>query len=396
MGACVAIDVQKASISVLKLARVQRRPELDALRGLFLVWMTLTHLPTRLSDLVNQPLGFISSAEGFVFLSALLIARLYIRQAVEEGAALRTRLWKRALRIYGYHVLMLSVAFTLAAAFAATTHRAALFNLLNFYLAHPLPAIIGSLLLIYCPPLLDILPMYVTFLLVTPPILAFAARRGWNWILLGSSSLWLLAQFGLRTWTHNLVVHATGLRIPVQETGAFNLFAWQLVWILGMWIGAKSAEGNLPFRKLRGFVYPVSVAVCCFFIGVRHNWLGNHLTQQALGLQLDKWQLGPLRMVNLAAFVCMIYWLRKSVTRLVLVEPFVTLGKASLEVFCAHVFFVFVGLALLSGQMSELHGIYAAALVAITFAGLILIALREVKQGERKTDFETVAKSARS
>jgi len=392
----VAIDVQKASISVLKLGRVQRRPELDALRGLFLVWMTLTHLPTRLSDLVNQPLGFISSAEGFVFLSALLIARLYIRQAVEEGAALRTRLWKRALRIYGYHVLMLSVAFTLAAAFAATTHRAALFNLLNFYLAHPLPAIIGSLLLIYCPPLLDILPMYVTFLLITPPILAIAARRGWNWILIGSSSLWLLAQFGLRTWTHNQVVRATGLRIPVQETGAFNLFAWQLLWVLGMWIGAKSAEDDLPFKKLPGFVYPVSVAVCCFFIGVRHNWLGTHLTQQALGLQLDKWQLGPLRMVNLAAFACTIYWLRKFVTRLVLVEPFVTLGKASLEVFCAHVVFVFVGLALLSGQMSQLHGIYAAALVAITFAGLILIALREVRQGERKTAFETVAKSARS
>jgi hypothetical protein len=369
---------------------------LDALRGLFLVWMTLTHLPTRLSDLVNQPLGFISSAEGFVFLSALLIARLYIRQAVEEGAALRTRLWKRALRIYGYHVLMLSVAFTLAAAFAATTHRAALFNLLNFYLAHPLPAIIGSLLLIYCPPLLDILPMYVTFLLITPPILAIAARRGWNWILLGSSSLWLLAQFGLRTWTHNLVVRATGLRIPVQETGAFNLFAWQLVWILGMWIGAKSAEGDLPFRKLPGFVYPVSVAVCCFFIGVRHNWLGHHLTQQALSLQLDKWQLGPLRMVNLAAFACTIYWLRKFITRLILVEPFVTLGKASLEVFCAHVVFVFVGLALLSGQMSELHGIDAAGLVAITFAGLILIALREVKQVERKAAFKTVAKSARS
>ena len=392
----MAIDVQKASISVLKLGRVQRRPELDALRGLFLVWMTLTHLPTRLSDLVNQPLGFISSAEGFVFLSALLIARLYIRQAVEEGAALRTRLWKRALRIYGYHVLMLSVAFTLAAAFAATTHRAALFNLLNFYLAHPLPAIIGSLLLIYCPPLLDILPMYVTFLLITPPILAIAARRGWNWILIGSSSLWLLAQFGLRTWTHNQVVRATGLRIPVQETGAFNLFAWQLLWVLGMWIGAKSAEGNLPFRKLPGFVYPVSVAVCCFFIGVRHNWLGHHLTQQALSLQLDKWQLGPLRMVNLAAFACTIYWLRKFITRLILVEPFVTLGKASLEVFCAHVVFVFVGLALLSGQMSQLHGIYAAALVAITFAGLILIALREVRQGERKTAFETVAKSARS
>ena len=80
--------------------------------------------------------------------------------------------------------------------------------------------------------------------------------------------------------------------------------------------------------------------------------------------------------------------------RLVMVEPFVTLGRASLEVFCTHVFFVFIGLALLYGQVSELHGIYAAALVAITFAGLILIALREVKQDERKTAFETVAKSA--
>src|SRR5579871_5467554 len=32
------------------LPKLERRPELDALRGLFLVWMTLTHLPTRYSD----------------------------------------------------------------------------------------------------------------------------------------------------------------------------------------------------------------------------------------------------------------------------------------------------------------------------------------------------------
>ena len=29
----------------MKLPKLERRPELDALRGLFLVWMTLTHLP---------------------------------------------------------------------------------------------------------------------------------------------------------------------------------------------------------------------------------------------------------------------------------------------------------------------------------------------------------------
>ena len=75
------MDVKSASRRVLQLGKIQRRPELDALRGLFLVWMTLTHLPTRLSELVNQPFGFVSSAEGFVFLSAMLVATLYIHRA---------------------------------------------------------------------------------------------------------------------------------------------------------------------------------------------------------------------------------------------------------------------------------------------------------------------------
>ena len=188
--------------SVLRIARLERRPELDALRGLFLVWMTLTHLPTHLSDLVNQPFGFVSSAEGFVFLSALLVARLYIRKAAEDENALRTRLWKRALRIYGYHLILLALAFTIAAAFAVTRHKVAITNLLTFYLAHPVPAILGSLLLIYCPPLLDILPMYVIFLLLTPYALAYAARRGWRGILIVSGTIWLLAQFGLKQWMH--------------------------------------------------------------------------------------------------------------------------------------------------------------------------------------------------
>jgi hypothetical protein len=374
------MDVKSASRKVLRLGKIQRRPELDALRGLFLVWMTLTHLPTRLSDVVNQPFGFVSSAEGFVFLSAMLVAVLYIHQAEEDGEAVRTKLWKRALKIYGYHLIMLAMVFTIVAEFAAHTHRAAIYNLLNFYLAHPATAIIGSLLLIYCPPLLDILPMYVTFLLLTPYILNVAVRHGWTRILAVSSFVWLLAQFGLRTWVHTIVVHATGLHIPLQETGAFNLFAWQAIWILALWLGARSAQGVNPFSKLPGWVFPVSAAICLFFLGVRHDWLGAHLTQEHLGLSLDKWQIGPLRMLNLFAFSCMIYWFRKFLTKLVLVEPFLTLGKASLEVFCAHVFFVFVGLALLYGEVTELHGRYAVVLLAITFSALILVAAREVRR----------------
>src|SRR5437763_9801864 len=181
--------------------------------------MTLTHLPTHLSDLVNEPFGFVSAAEGFVFLSALLVGRLNIRQAAEAGTVLRTKLWKLALRIYSYHLILIAFAFTMAAAFAVMAHRLALINLLNFYLAHPFPAIVGSLLLIYCPPLLDILPMYVIFLLITPFLLDTATQRGWKALLLASGSVWLLAQFGLRSWVHHLVAHVTTLQIPLQDTG---------------------------------------------------------------------------------------------------------------------------------------------------------------------------------
>jgi hypothetical protein len=132
--------------------------------------------------------------------------------------------------------------------------------------------------------------------------------------------------------------------------------------------------------KLPSFVFPLSGAVCLFFLGVRHDWLGAHLTQEFLGLSLDKWQIGPLRMLNLFAFSCLVYWSRRYLTRVVLVEPLLTLGKASLEVFCAHIFFVFVGLALLYGEMTELHGRYAIILLGITFAGLILVAAREVRR----------------
>lgn len=382
----------------MHLPKLERRPELDALRGLFLVWMTLTHLPTRFADFVNQPLGFVSSAEGFVFISALLVGRLYIRELVQNPANVRARLWKRSFKIYGYHLLMLALAFTVVAVFAVHTHKAALTNLLDFYLAHPVVAITGSVLLLYCPPLLDILPMYVTFLFFTPVILSAAVRWGWRWILAASGLVWLLAQYGLRDVVHNWVVHVTHLHIPLQESGAFNLFAWQGVWVVGLWLGAKSATQTEIFRKEPGWLVAVAGAACLFFIGVRFGWLGPYLTQQALGLKLDKWQIGPLRALNLVAFTIVVYWARKYLIKLVAVEPFLTLGKASLKVFCAHVFFVFAGLALLYGDfnaegLDQLHGVPAIALLTVTFTALIVVAANEAKKKRNtrgKPDRESV------
>lgn len=63
----------------------ERQWELDAMRGLMLVLMTLTHLPTTLSDPLGQPLGFVSAAEGFVLLSAYMAGRVYSTKADQHG-----------------------------------------------------------------------------------------------------------------------------------------------------------------------------------------------------------------------------------------------------------------------------------------------------------------------
>ncbi len=375
----------------MHLPKLQRLPELDALRGLFLVWMILVHLPTHFSNYADQPFGFVSAAEGFVFLSALLVGRIYYREHMLDEGGVRRHLWRRSLKIYGYHMALLAFAFTVVAVYAVSVHRLALTNLLNFYLAHPVTAVVGSVLLIYCPPLFDILPMYVMFLFLSPLLLSVARRFRWATVLAFSVALWIGAQAGLKDAFDRFVNHVTHLHIPVQETGAFNLFAWQAVWITGLWMGSLSARGDVPLNRVPRWAIALSGSLCLFFAGARYGWYGPHLDWPALGWLVDKWQLGPLRVVNLVAFTIFFWWLRKWVVLLIAREPFLTMGKASLQVFCAHLFFVFVGLALLYGDIQELGWPTAIILTAVTFLALFWVAAREVRKRRRAKEARTAA-----
>src|SRR5271170_8031360 len=166
-------------------AGMGRRLELDAARGLMLVWIALTHLPTAASAHVNQPFGFVSAAEGFIFLSALFTGRIYYRMAQHDGYRPMTlKLWSRTLRLYGYHALLLAFAFLVAVPIASRGNRPGLHNLLNFYfIAGPKQAVTEAALLIYRPPLLDILPLYIIFLAMSSVLILLARRFGWKPIL---------------------------------------------------------------------------------------------------------------------------------------------------------------------------------------------------------------------
>ena len=350
-----------------------RRLEIDAVRGLMLVWMVLTHLPTFLPAYTNQPFGFVSASEGFIFLSALFTGRIYFRLAERDGyPAMRGKLLLRTLRLYGYHALLLAFAFLVAVPIAARGNRPQLHNLLDFYFAAgPKQAITEAFLLIYRPPLLDILPMYILFLLITPLALTISRRVGWSPILAGSATIWFLAHLGVREAEHDFVNRVLRVRIPMNEMGAFDLWAWQFLWILGLWFGVRWAQGNLPVEKwARRAVVPAAIAVAVL-LPLRYA-VGRGIELGAFEPLFDKWHFGVLRLINFAAVAALLIRFQPILKPLA-VRPLVLLGQASLQVFCVHVLFTFAGLTLL-GNAAMLSAWEQIALVATTLGAMLLTA----------------------
>jgi hypothetical protein len=372
-----------------------RRPEIDAARGLMLVWMTLTHLPTILTPWVNQPFGYISASEGFIFLSALFTGCVYERLLEKSGPqAMAQKLLGRTLRLYQYHVALLFGAFLIAARFAVTGHHQALYYLLDFYFsAGRARAIVDALLLIYRPPLLDIIPLYLIFLLLSPIALLLADKLGWRLLLTTSFVIWLLAQFGLRQGLYGFATHHFHLNIPLAEMGAFNLWAWQLMWIIGLWAGAHWAKGDLGIEPWARKVWIPAAAIVAALLAVRYTELRGLINVTLVttrmvspaavksmiatnafdwSLLFDKWHLGIARVVDFAAITAVLVRFQSALKPLA-IRPLVLMGQASLQVFVTHFVFCFIGLGLMGGDY-RLFGRTQFALIAITFASLLLVA----------------------
>ena len=151
----------------------------DALRGLMLDLMTATHLPTRFASPLGQPFGYVSAAEGFVLLSAFMAGRVYMQRHEKHGAdEMRSAFLKRALKIYAWQVALLLFLFSFIALIGSAKQEDAIVNLLTYYWQQPVTAFINGLFLLYNPPLLDILPMYILFMLISAPLMLHGVRHG--------------------------------------------------------------------------------------------------------------------------------------------------------------------------------------------------------------------------
>ncbi len=331
-----ALQVPASASGTTGTGKPRRLIELDVLRGFLLFWMALTHLPTRASMISNQTFGFVSGAEGFIFLSGFMIGMIEqrLQNKRNEWATVRD-LGKRTIRVYLYHAGLLAIAFTLVAAIGVGLHRTALENLLGYYIAQPRQAVIAAVLLEYRPSLLDILPMYVVFMALTPLIRSIAQRWSWKPILLVSFSLWAAAQFGLRAWLYQRG-DLFGLPVPQNATGSFDLYGWQLVWITGLALGTAVITHTVSLKFSRPVMILSGIVATAFLI-LRYSPVEQWFGPDIVNFLVDKWHLGLFRIIDFSAIAVLLIRFGRTIGSVAFLRPLASLGQASLEVFCVHV-----------------------------------------------------------
>ena len=303
----------------------------DILRGIFLLMMIVDHSPSQLRVFTDQPMGFFTTAEGFVFVSAFLAGMLFRRRTDESGfVEARSATICRAWRIYRAHLLTVSFAFVIGSFFLGQFPGVG--NLLDQYLKNPAAALVGSAVLLFRPPLMDILPMYIWFSFLTPLAFLAAQRWGWKAVIYTSLAVWLISQTRVRD------LLATGCRgIPCVELGPFDILAWQLLWISGLFLGQRF-QGGVAVTHIPSSLQRVLLALVIGFLGWRWGsiYLGVDLSNEMW--LLDKWHLGPLRLINFFAVVCLISKLRKMVEcGEAWLRPLSLIGQHMLPIFCCQI-----------------------------------------------------------
>ncbi len=223
--------------------KLKRIDGIDTLRGFLLFVMILDHLPGFWVYYTYQPFGFVSGAEIFIFLSAFLVGKIYIKYS--NFSDFLNWIKNRTLKLYLTHLaiflFILIVSFSFLDQYGSYEKYTLIFNF-DFI------SIVSILLMLYQPPFLDILPTYIFLLIITPIYLLIAKKFGWKFMLGFSVFIWLLSQFGIRDFLGKLLSD-----FFIVDFGHFDDFAWQLIWSAGLYISTQ----GFYFNKNKIFVFMI-------------------------------------------------------------------------------------------------------------------------------------------
>jgi hypothetical protein len=317
-----------------------RDERLDMFRGLALLMIFINHVPgTFYEGLTSRNFGFSDAAEAFVFMSGMASGLAYSNR-FRTGSlwAATAKVWARARQLYFVHITItiLSLAiFAAAAKWLGLGELLAKNNIAPLF-QQPLGTMVGIPLLTHQLGYLNILPLYMTLLLVTPLLIMVGLR----WpvpLALASVLLWAIAgEFRLNFPNY-----------PNEGGWFFNPFSWQLVFVLGLLSGMAMKVGKrfIPYQPV---LFGLAAAILVFTliwmkvppIGKAMNgtmgWFGSMGTPFYL-IWFDKTFLTLPRLLHALALFYVLGHLpiMRTIAQSWIAAPFRLMGRQGLAVFAA-------------------------------------------------------------
>ena len=329
---------------------MDRDYRIDFFRGVALLLIVANHIEMfastyffKISTKWLQP-GLSDSAEIFVLLSGYVYGIVYMKNYVRSSffSTYRKSL-VRAKDIYLQNMLTLLILTALVYLERASIAADVVLPATMTYAAeHPLQALLWYPTLLLAPELGNVLPMYIVILLFAPFFL-YLLRRS---VVLGiaiSCAIWVVASLfpyvDLPTYPY-----------PPQGGWAFNPFAWQFLFVLGMAIANADFRDSWVVRYRKPLLW-FSVAVLLAAFVPRVTYILN--TQEVLSWHVmgkipfaKKATLGPMRMLHFFSLLYVVAWLlqgRNAWFERAWARPVVRAGQSSLEVFCFGVLATYIG-----------------------------------------------------
>lgn len=331
-----------------------RDTRIDFIRGWVMVVLIIVHTEffSLWNILVWERVGMISGGEGFVLLAGVVLGMVSRQRIARSGwAEASRRLVDRALQLYRVHFTMILLIGVLSLACGALFHEITSFTDRGSHTVYELYPHKPTLFIWFAsiatlkmgPHQIQILGLYV-ILIAACPLMILAIHKGRTRALLGLS--WIL-------YFSNVV--APKMPTGAQFEYAFPLLTWQILFVHGLVIGHYFQEIQTWFHTKAGkAMFVACVVIALFFLVVVQSNTNSFLPEWArwelwpsfygkLRAYADKNTLGPLRLLNYAAFLVVLYAV---LTRW---WPFfqrtlgwylVPIGQATLYVFVLHVFLV--------------------------------------------------------
>lgn len=308
----------------------------------------------------HHRLGFVEDAQGFVFLSGFVVALHYGGLLQKNSfASMRASLFFRIRQLYVYNLVCLSLVFALA--FSNFEFAAQITEMARLGEKGWQDVLIG-LLLVNGPTYVDILPMYICFMLLVPFVLQALWKGGSGIVIACSVGLYLLSQSGIFI----LLAQEITAALNLTRDGGFgaSLYfyrtSWQLLFVAGLVGGALFMQGKIDLSRLsepkfgRLFLFSL-IGVLCFALLRHFEWVFDGW--EAVRIGLDRSNLGILRLANFAVDAYAILYLAvigprssskwiaaasRGLRAIFTWQPFVFLGRYSLQVYTLHVVLVYL------------------------------------------------------